>query len=541
MIPGAATLARVLTAGAVWLGADRRAAETTFASDPAQWLLDLLGARAKHSGVDVTPATALQSSAVLACVRVSAETLGSLPLKLRRRLEGGGSEPATDHPTYALLHDSPNPWQTAMEFREMGQGHLSLRGNFYAEIIRDGGGRARELWPLHPDRVTPEVFSDVGLVYRVTVPAGKTSIPGAPIISAKMVRLQADQVLHIRGLSSDGILGLAPIQLAAEAIGLSLAAEAFGAGFFGRGATVSGLLTRDKEDRTKMAPETLTRLREQFQERYGGFAQSHRPLVLEPGMGWQQLGIPNNHAQFLETRDFQVGDIARIFRMPGVMIGYNDKTATYASAEQFFLAFVVHHALPWAVRWEQALTMKLLTPRERATLYFKFILDGLLRGDHLTRAQALQIRFQNGTLSPDEWREIEDQNPLPDGLGKKTYVMANLSPADAPRPAPAAAPAPAANGGALGRAARREIGAVRKAAERFAGDLAGWRAWVDDFYAHHALYVAEALEIPIDAARNYCQHHRAELLADGVSMLDAWTTDEAAELAALLEPKGVTA
>ena len=499
---------------------ERRALEKTFVDNPAQWLIEMFGSRAQHSGVTVTPATSMQSAAVFACVRVSAETMGSLPLKVYRRLDGGGKVPAPEHPLYSIL-----------------------RGNFYSEIVRDGAGRVSALWPLHPDRVTVERGTS-GLEYVVIVPSYGLSAAGQPIRSPGVARLAASQVLHVRGLSSDGVLGLSPIQLTAEAIGLSLAAEAYGAAFFGRGANPGGVIERPATA-TKLSEETVKRLREQWQELYGGLSNAHRVAILEDGMSWKQIAIQNNHAQFLETRQYQVGDIARIFRVPGVMIGHDDKTATYASAEQFFLSFVVHHVRPWAVRWEQAIALKLLTPRERLTHFSEFVVDGLLRGDLKSRYDAYWIGRQGGWLSANDIRGWENMNRI-DG-GDVYWAPVNMVPADQlgkQRVVPPQA-LPMRSGmmptreallteDGIGRAIRKEIATVRQAAERHAGDVGAWRRWVDEFYSRHAAYISEALKVDLDIARRYAHEHRAALLGEGVTVLERWDIEAAGELTELV-------
>jgi len=536
---------------------ERRGLEQTFVSNPADWLVAMYGGRANYSGVAVTPITAMQSAAVYACVRVSSDTMGSLPLKLERRLPDGGSEPDPNHPLYEILHDAANPEQTAMEYRGMGQGSLCLRGNAYSEIIRDNGGNVRALWPIHPDRVRVERRSNA-LVYVLSANATGFSIPGRPIRSDERA-LPWERVLHVRGLSSDGVLGISPIQYAAEAIGLSLATEAYGAAFFGSGANPGGVIERPVGK--QLNPTTIRALREQWAELYGGLNNAHKPAVLEDGMTWKPIGIPNDHAQFLATREYQTGDIARIFGIPGVMIGHDDKTATYASAEQFFLSFVVHHVLPWAVRWEQAIWLKLLTPAERRTHFVRHVIDGLLRGDTLTRAQALEIQARNGVISPDEWRQYEGRNPLPDGMGKQPFIPLNMLPLDMAVKGPAAKPPPdpAASAqrihpgfrllltDAAGRAVRREVDAIRKEAVKLAADPAGWRTWVAQFYARHAAYISEALHVSLETARIYSDDHRAQLLATGLEALDDWEHQAPLNLVALaldglLEPKeGVAA
>lgn len=483
-----------------------RALEKTFVDNPAQWLVEMFGGRAPSSGVLVTPTTAMQCSAVYACVRILAETIGSLPRKVYRRLEGGGKEADPDHPLYPVLHDQPNPEQTAMELFEMLEGHVALRGNAYAEIVRNGAGRVMALWPLHPDRVRPERQGQT-LVYVVKIPGGTLSVSGQPIRRAEEIALSTDQVLHGRGLSSDGVLGLSPIQLTAEAVGLTIATESYGAAFFGNGARPDGVL----ELPGRLSPDGKKALKAEWDEAHRGLGAAHRVAVLEEGLKWAAIGIQNDHAQFLQTRSFQLADIARIFRIPGVLLGLDDKTSTYASAEQFFLSFVVHTIRPWVVRWEQAFNAKLLTPRERATHFVEHLLDGLLRGDIKTRYDAYAVGRMNGWLNADDIRELENLNPLPDGQGQTYLIQGAMIPlAQAGKPMPAPGPAAGRDVSAVfsglledayRRLLRKETLAVGRALKREleAKGVRAFEAWAREFYAELLDEVRAALH-PILAA-----------------------------------------
>jgi HK97 family phage portal protein len=503
--------------------AERRGLEQSFVDNPREWLVAMFGGRALSSGVAVTPTTAMQCTVVYACVRVLAETISSLPLFAFRRLDDGGKERDLDHPLTELLHDQPNPEMTALEWREMEQGHVALRGNAYSEIVRGGRGQVTALWPLHPDRVRIERRKGE-LVYCVAVPGSTSSVPNEPMRRASEVDLRADQMLHLRGLSSDGVVGLSPIRLAAETIGLALAAEAYGAKFFGQGQLHSGVL----EHPGSLGKDVAERTKQQFQELHGGLANAHGVAVLEDGMKWHEVGMHNDDAQFLQTRGFQVGDIARVFRMPGVMIGYEDKTATYASAEQFFLAFVVHTIRPWLVRWEQACGMKLLTPRERQTHFVEHVVEGLLRGDIKSRYDAYAVGRQWGWLSANDVRGLESLNPIEDG--DDYLVPLNMIPAGMPLPANRARLVVAE---AAARAVRKETSRVRDRATKLAGDPAGWRFWVAEFYREHAVFIAEVLQLEPLRARQYAAEHEAALLAEGLAVLERWDQEAAPALVAL--------
>lgn len=513
-----------------WIGRVVRALEKTFAENPAQWLVEMFGGRSSGTGVVVTPSSAMQCGAVYSCVRILAETVGSLPLITYRRLEDEGKERDPDHHLYPILHDAANPEQTAMEFRELLQGHLALRGNGYAEIVRNGRGQVAALWPLNPDQVRVERAADLGLVYVVTLPRGQRTQDGGD-----EVRLPAARVLHLRGLSSDGVQGLSPIALARETIGLTLAVEEYGARFFGQGASPSGVLKHP----AKLHPETHAKLRDEWEEMHSGLSQAHRVAILEEGMEWQQLGLQNDHAQFLQTRKFQLSEIARLFRIPPHMIGDLEK-ATFSNIEQQSIEFIVHTIRPWAVRWEQALMLKLLTPAERLTHFVEHVIDGLLRGDVKSRYDAYAVGRQWGWLSADDVRGLENMNPLPNGQGQIYMVPLNMQPADMPMP-PGPAPAKRAEEARLRlllqdaatRSVRRETRAIRDAAVTFAGDVDGWRRWVDQFYGRYAAYISEVFHVSAEAARGYAEDHRAALIAHGIGILDEWEREGPPALLAL--------
>lgn len=371
--------------------------------NPSAELLDFFGARESASGVTVNEKTSLNYTAVYACVRVLAETVSSLPLILYRRLKPRGKERATDHALYDVLHDRWNPEMTSMQGRETAMGHLLLWGNSYSEIVyHEGKGHVQELWPLRPDRVRVKRVNG-RLIYRVTLPKGGEVV------------LPAEKVLHIPGLSFDGRIGYSPIRLAREAVGLGLATEEFGARFFGQGTHPGGMVTHPGH----LSPEGHENLRKSLQEKYGGLGKTHRLLLLEEGMEWKDVGIPPEDAQFLSTREFQVIDIARIFRVPPYLL-QDFSRATFSNVEHTAISFVVHTIRPWLVRWEQALKRGLLTEGERKELFAEHLVDGLLRGDTESRYKAYAVGRQWGWLSANKILELENMDPIEDG---DTYYM----------------------------------------------------------------------------------------------------------------------
>lgn len=347
--------------------------------------------------VDINHDNAMQIEAVFACVRLLSETIASLPCILYERTSDKEKRRAVDHPLYSLLHDTPNSAMTSYEFREVAQSHLELRGNFYAQIERSNGGRPIALYPLPADKVRVE-NTGWNVVYHISTTRGT-------------VPVRAEDIFHLKFLpGTQGLVGLDPIAACRESLALTYAAREFGATFFGNGATFGGTL----EHPGKISAEAQKRLTETLEKRHQGVDRAHKLAVLEEGMKYAQIGVPPENAQFLETRRFQVTDIARIFRVPPHMIGDLDR-ATFSNVEQQAIDFVVHSIRPRLVRWEQALNRALLSETERGRYYFEFLVDGLLRGDILARYQAYQIGINTGFLNRNEVRTIENLNPA-DGL-----------------------------------------------------------------------------------------------------------------------------
>lgn len=362
---------------------------------PESWLVDLTGGGLTAAGVRVNTESAMRISAYQCCVRVLAESIAMLPLIVNRSV-GKGSEPAKSHPHYRLLHDSPNEWQTSFEWREMMMGHCVTRGNAYSYIQWNGRGTAQQLIPLNPDRVSILCDDDGYPWYGYTLPNGEYGL--AP----------RQDILHLRGLSTDGYLGRSLTQDARESLGLTMAQEEHNARVFGNGTRLSGILTTAES----LSQPKRDQMRAEWTQNYQGSRNAFKMAILEGGLRWESLGMSNSDAQLLQSREFQIGDIARWFRIPGIMIGHNDKSSTYASAEQFFLAFVVHTLMPWIVRWEQRLNKTLFVTDAH---FPKFKVQGLVRGDIRSRYAAYAVGRQWGWLSADDIRELEDMNPLPEG------------------------------------------------------------------------------------------------------------------------------
>ena len=345
------------------------------------------------SGKAVNERTAMQTSAVYACVRILAESVAGLPLHVYERTANGSKSTKPSHPLYRLLHDEPNREMTSFVFRETLMSHLLLWGNAYAQIIRDGRGFPIALYPLLPDRMAVDRRESGELVYTYQSDKGQ-------------VKLRRENILHIPGLGFDGLIGYSPIAMAKNAVGLALATEDYGATFFANGANPGGVL----EHPGVIKPEQADRLRESWQSQFGG-ANAHKVAVLEEGLKFHQMSIPPEQAQFLETRKFQINEIARIFRVPPHMVGDLEKSS-FSNIEQQSLEFVKYTLDPWVVRWEQSLQQALILPSEKATIFIKFNLDGLLRGDYQSRMQGYSTGIQNGFMSVNDVRSLEDMNLL---------------------------------------------------------------------------------------------------------------------------------
>ena len=363
------------------------------------------------SGKVVTERTAMQMTAVYACVRILSEAVAGLPLNLYRHNNDGGKEKALDHPLYLLLHDEPNPEMSSFVFRETLMTHLLLWGNAYAQIIRNGKGEIVALYPLMPNKMQVN-RDDNGQLYYIY----QKSQEEVPNSKDFYVRLESSDVLHIPGLGFDGLVGYSPIAMAKNAIGLAIATEEYGSKFFANGAAPSGVLEH---------PGTIkdpSKVRESWMSQFGGSANSGKIAVLEEGMKYTPISISPEQAQFLETRKFQINEIARIFRVPPHMVGDLDKSS-FSNIEQQSLEFVKYTLDPWVVRWEQSIQRTLLTPAEKKSYFVKFNVEGLLRGDYQSRMTGYATARQNGWMSANEIRELENLDRIPAEEGGDLYLV----------------------------------------------------------------------------------------------------------------------
>ena len=362
------------------------------------------------AGKTVTERSAMQMTAVYACVRILSEAIAGLPLHLYRYGEDGSKQKALDHPLYTLLHDEPNPEMSSFVFRETLMTHLLLWGNAYAQILRNGKGDVIALYPLMPNKMTVDRDDEGHLYYSYQRSNDEALKPNSRVI------LSPHEVLHIPGLGFDGLVGYSPIAMAKNAIGLAIATEEYGAKFFANGAAPSGVLEH---------PGTIkdpSRVREAWQSQFGGSSNSGKVAVLEEGMKYTPISISPEQAQFLETRKFQINEIARIFRVPPHMVGDLEKSS-FSNIEQQSLEFVKYTLDPWVVRWEQSIMRGLLSPDEKKQYFAKFNVDGLLRGDYQSRMNGYAVGRQNGWMSANDIRELENMDRIPAEEGGDLYLI----------------------------------------------------------------------------------------------------------------------
>lgn len=477
------------------------------------------GGAPSATGRTINADTAMSLTAVYAAIRLLSRTIASLPLIVYRRLPNGGKERAEDHPLYWLLHDQPNPEMTSFEFRLGQLVSYYAWGESFAEIQRNlYTGDAIALWPLRPDRMTAQRVRGE-LVYEYRLPDG-TRKP-----------FTRDLILHCRDMTTNGINAMRPADTGREAIGLGLATEEFGARFFGNGAQPGAVLQHPGT----LSPEAYARITKSWETRHQGLSNAQRIAVLEEGMSLETIGVDPDAAQFLETRKFQVREIARLFGVPPHKIGDLEQ-ATFSNIEHQAIEFVTDAIRPTAENIEQRYGASLLSVDERRTYFVEHLIDALLRGDILSRYQAFGIARDKGFLSVDEIRAMENWNPLPDGLGQIYLQPLNMVAVGEEPAEPAAPEADDTDTEARAlpretatdtahqlrtansrrrlansyrrtiehvaqRVVNREVNDIRNAARRYLGagvvNVPGFEDWLRDFDPPHRKFVREYLDPPL--------------------------------------------
>jgi len=369
------------------------------------------------SGQVVSKDTALTISSVWSCVRVISETIASLPISLYEKDTNDKRVTLLNNPLHTLISEQPSSLYDSFSFFERILVDLCLDGNFYAYIERNSGGLPTQIIPIQCNDVDVYVSPDGREVY---YEIDQNEIIPYPVTG----KVNSINMLHIKGISTDGVIGKSPIESAAESLGISLSIEKYAGSFYKNSATVGGILSHPGT----LKPETAKRLRASWNQTYSGSINAGKTAILEEGMQFIPRSIPNNQAQFLETRQYQVSDIARIFRVPNHMINDLSKIS-YSSIEAQQIDFVVHTITPWIKRIETALNQKLVPVKQKGKQYFKFNLTALLRGDSKTRADYYRTLVNIGVLSPDEVRQFEDFNSM-GGASESVYMQSNMMPLD---------------------------------------------------------------------------------------------------------------
>ena len=374
---------------------------------------EIVNTRRTVAGITVSPETALECSVVLACVRVLAESIASLPMGVYRRLPGGGKEIAEDQHLHEVLCYQPNSWMTGFEYRELLQSWLLLWGNAYSYIKPGRNGAVSELIPLHPSRMEVKRLSNGKLRYYYTEP----TTPIQPEI--RVTEYRQDEIFHLRWLSSDGVTGFVPTTLSRDAIGLARATEMHSSAYFGNGAKSGTYVEVDQPHK----PEALQRFKQQWDEAHKGPANAFKTVIMPYGFHKKEDPTRNDTAQLIETRRFSVEDVARVYRCPPHLIG-DFSNVRFSTAEQSAIDFVTFSLTPWLRRWEMACRRDLVIDDKNYFVHFDT--NALLAGDYQAKAQFLREAFNNGAIDVDEYRSAIGYNPLPNGLGKKRFVQVNM-------------------------------------------------------------------------------------------------------------------
>lgn len=488
------------------------------------WYTDI-GACRSGAGILVTPDIALKSSALYACVKVLAETIATMPLRMFEELPDGSRVPAPDHPIDDLIRYQPNDRQTAVEFWEMMMLHASLRGVGYAEIIPGRRGAVDQLKPIHTDRMRIEVLKDDSLRF----------IFSDPRTGLQRTLLQ-DEVFRIPGMSSDGVRPLRVVDLAAEHIGIGMAADQYAARIFSQNLNFGGFLIHPG----KLSEEAQKNIIQRLTERFAGIGGFHRPVVLQEGMKFEKASMTAREAQLENARKWQIGEVARFYRIPLHMLGIDDQT-NRSTVEEQGRNFVEYTIRPWVRRIEQAIRRDLIVNPRR--FQAKFNMDALLRGNAEARANYYSAALGAGGHEP--WMSVEEVR-INEGMNARPMVGELRAPTNMQDgggasveqlPEPPRALVDNTPDARAERLVRREVAAVRKASMRFAGSPDDLSEWVKAFYGGHVSTVMTLLGWPKEAARVYCAHQRDELLEsdDIEATLYAWEDNIPGEIVKAFE------
>ena len=370
-------------------------------------IMSVFGGGSTSSGVSVSNDTAMRQATVYSCVNLLDRVIRTTPCHLMER-SGNTRTKLIDDPLYFLLHDQPNEWMTAPEFWGMGINHLALRGNFFA--LKNRGlsltGPVKELIPLAPG-IVHEVKQNekYQLVYTLKYPDGT------------MTDVPASQIMHLRGMTINGFMGVNPIQYIRESIGLAQAAQEYGARFYGSGTHPGGIVEMDGH----LDPKIAANAKAALNEVYTGLGNSHRLMLLEYGMKYQKVGTDPKDSQFIELRKYQKAEIVDIILgMPLTIISSEDKTPTFASSEQFSIGFIMYAIMPWLVTIEKAISRDLIPMAKRKTQYAKFAAQGLQRGSFKEQMDSFSVAIDKEIMNPNECRELLEMNPYDGGDIYKT-------------------------------------------------------------------------------------------------------------------------
>lgn len=505
-----------------------------------------LAAAANTAGVSVTPETAWMNSAIFNGFQILSETISTLPYGVYKHLKPRGREQASDHPLHKLLHSQPNPEMSSQAWREVMALSIFMRGNGYSNIERNHMGDPIAFWPLMASKMKPRRGradgTDPGtLWYYYWTKDG-------------YIEMAADEVLHIPGFGYDGLGGMSIITAARNAIGLAMAEEKHGENFFRNGAIPGGVLERPL-DAPDLGDKGAKNIEDTWYKGHGGLSRSHRLKILEEGMTYKQIGISNEDSQFLESRKFQLAEVARYLNMPTHMLK-DMEHAHFNNIEHSQIEFVVFCARPHVTRWEQWVDYKLF---DGGTEYFNhFTLDGLLRGDRKSRYDSYHVGRLDGWLNGDDIREMEDINPMPDGKGNIYWMPANMLAAPSEDEASALIPTNTGNqaskrvnrgpssqtaprmklrqtygrliGQAAGRYVRREVNDLKRAVEKHLRkrSILSFEDYLEDFYKDHEEFIKREIGPVI---RSYAE----EVAALAADQVDYELGDKERELADFIE------